>query len=64
MHLSSKGLFEEKTIDAMKSVNYIVSFEIISAMVKKKKLIRAMGISRAGDRERVNFYIRLSVLDY
>lgn len=36
MHLSSKGLFEEKTIDAMKSVNYIVSFEIISAMVKKK----------------------------
>lgn len=36
MHLSSKGLFEEKTIDAMKSVNYIVSFEIISAMIKKK----------------------------
>lgn len=43
MHLSLKGLFEEKTIDAMKSVNYIVSFEIISAMVKKKKIDQGNG---------------------
>lgn len=36
VHLPSGSLFEwEKTTDVVKSVNYIVSYEIIGAMVKK-----------------------------